>query len=135
MLKTFQLWVLKAVSGLCLSVFLTFFFIWPIMFIPFLSFRIKQTIIQTLFFLLFRKEDLSTKFAHFSWDIDASSPQETELENICMFINLYIYIYFKYFYTYLLHTHWRRQWHPTPVLLPGKFHGRKSLVGCSPWGR
>ena len=29
----------------------------------------------------------------------------------------------------------RRQWHPTPVLLPGKSHGRKSLVGCSPWGR
>ena len=25
--------------------------------------------------------------------------------------------------------------HPTPVLLPGKFHGRRSLVGCSPWGR
>ena len=24
---------------------------------------------------------------------------------------------------------------PTPVLLPGKFHGRRSLVGCSPWGR
>ena len=29
---------------------------------------------------------------------------------------------------------WRRQWHPTPVLLPGKSHGRKSLVGCGPWG-
>ena len=29
----------------------------------------------------------------------------------------------------------RRQWHPTPVLLPGKFHGQRSLVGCSPWGR
>ena len=28
----------------------------------------------------------------------------------------------------------RRQWHPTPVLLPGKTHGRRSLVGCSPWG-
>ena len=26
------------------------------------------------------------------------------------------------------------QWHPTPVLLPGKSHGRRSLVGCSPWG-
>ena len=25
-------------------------------------------------------------------------------------------------------------WHPTPVLLPGKSHGRRSLVGCSPWG-
>ena len=30
---------------------------------------------------------------------------------------------------------WRRQWHPIPVLLPGKSHGWKSLVGCSPWGR
>ena len=29
---------------------------------------------------------------------------------------------------------WRRQWQPTPVLLPGKSHGRRSLVGCSPWG-
>ena len=28
----------------------------------------------------------------------------------------------------------RRQWHPTPVLLPGKSHGWKSLVGCSQWG-
>ena len=30
---------------------------------------------------------------------------------------------------------WRRQWHPTPVLLPGKSHGRRSLVGCRSWGR
>ena len=30
---------------------------------------------------------------------------------------------------------WRRQWHPTPVLLPGESHGQKSLVGYSPWGR
>ena len=29
----------------------------------------------------------------------------------------------------------RRQWHPTPVILPGKSHGWRSLVGCSPWGR
>ena len=28
----------------------------------------------------------------------------------------------------------RGQWHPTPVLLPGKSHGQRSLVGCSPWG-
>ena len=31
--------------------------------------------------------------------------------------------------------YWRRQWQPTPVLLPGKSHGQRSLVGCSPWGR
>ena len=28
----------------------------------------------------------------------------------------------------------RSQWQPTPVLLPGKSHGQRSLVGCSPWG-
>ena len=31
--------------------------------------------------------------------------------------------------------YWRRRWHPTPVLLPGKSHGQRSPVGCSPWGR
>ena len=30
---------------------------------------------------------------------------------------------------------WRRQWHPTPVLLPGKSHGWRSLLGCRLWGR
>ena len=30
--------------------------------------------------------------------------------------------------------YWRRQWDPTPVLLPGEPHGRRSLVGFSPWG-
>ena len=29
---------------------------------------------------------------------------------------------------------WRRKWQPTPVLLPAKSHGRRSLVGYSPWG-
>ena len=29
----------------------------------------------------------------------------------------------------------RRQWHPTPVLLPGKSYGQRILVGCRPWGR
>ena len=39
-----------------------------------------------------------------------------------------IYIDIHYIYN------WRRQWHPTPVLLPGKSHGWRSLVGCNPWG-
>ena len=29
---------------------------------------------------------------------------------------------------------WRREWPPTPVFLPGKSHGQRSLVGCSPYG-
>ena len=32
-------------------------------------------------------------------------------------------------------TNRRRQWHPTPGLLPGKSHGWRSLIGCSTWGR
>ena len=29
---------------------------------------------------------------------------------------------------------WRRKWQPTPVFLPGEFHGQRGLVGCNPWG-
>ena len=29
---------------------------------------------------------------------------------------------------------WRRKWHPTPVFLPGKSHGQRNLMDCSPWG-
>ena len=35
----------------------------------------------------------------------------------------------------LSNFNWRRKWQPTPVFLPGESHGRKSLVGYSPWGR
>ena len=42
----------------------------------------------------------------------------------------------KYYMFLQIHKFkWRRQWQPTPVLLPGKSHGWRSLVGCSPWGR
>ena len=39
------------------------------------------------------------------------------------------------FFFHSSHLNWRRQWRPSPVLLPGKSHGWRSLVGCSPWGR
>ena len=29
---------------------------------------------------------------------------------------------------------WRREWQPTPIFLPGEFHGQRSLEGYSPWG-
>ena len=56
--------------------------------------------------------------------------------------SLYIW---KFSFTYCWSLAWRtlnitllacqrRQWHPTPVLLPGQSHGWRSLVGCSPWG-
>ena len=40
-----------------------------------------------------------------------------------------------YKFTFLATVQGRRQWQPTPVLLPGESHGHGSLVGCSPWGR
>ena len=41
----------------------------------------------------------------------------------------YSIVFFLFFFFFF----WRRQWHPTPVLLPGKSHGQGSLVGCRPW--
>ena len=38
------------------------------------------------------------------------------------------------FYLWVGKIPWRRKWQPTPVSLPGKSHGQRSLVGCSPWG-
>ena len=45
--------------------------------------------------------------------------------------------YFSKFINLVLTTvyKWRRQWQPTPVLLPGKSHGQRSLVGCSLWSQ
>ena len=38
------------------------------------------------------------------------------------------------FHLWIRKIPWRRKWHPTSVFLPGKSHGQRSLVGCSPWG-
>ena len=49
---------------------------------------------------------------------------------VCVYIYTHIHIYIH------IHTYiyiWRRQWQPTPVFLPGEFHGQRSLVGCCPW--
>ena len=57
------------------------------------------------------------------WKLNKSRIEwELNLWYICVCIYIHIY------------TYRRRRWHPTPVLLPGKPHGRRSLVGCSPWG-
>ena len=49
------------------------------------------------------------------------------------------FFFFKQFLLFLDVFHiclpWSKKWQPTPVFLPGKFHGQRSLAGCSPWGR
>ena len=50
----------------------------------------------------------------------------------CSFTNQLFYSSCFYSRSHILTR--RRQWHPTPILLPRKSHGRRSLVGCSPLG-
>ena len=52
-----------------------------------------------------------------------------------LFFESYIYVKSYDIWLSLPDLFQRRQWHPTPVLLPGKSHGRRSLEGCNPWGR
>ena len=62
----------------------------------------------------------------------------TLLQSLITYQAIHLIICLKssdYFSQRLIHLVQRRQWPPTPVLLPGKSHGRRSLVGCSPWGR
>ena len=53
-------------------------------------------------------------------------------EGRCAEIDLFLFFKFPFPLPLTHHFHQRRQWHPTPVLLPGKSHGWRSLVGCSP---
>ena len=59
------------------------------------------------------------------------------------FLFIFLYLFFFFFFLSLIFglfkpmssLPWRRKQQPTPVFLPGESHGRRSLVGCSPWGR
>ena len=52
----------------------------------------------------------------------------------CMFFGQYSHDFLPFMLHEPMLPLWRRQWHPTPELFPGKSHGPRSLVGCSPWG-
>ena len=65
------------------------------------------------------------------YHFDMQSLVKLVRRRVCMYISFQSLNYGMYF---ALLARFRRQWHPTPVLLPGKSHGRRSLVGCSPCG-
>jgi len=68
---------------------------------------------QRKYFLFLRKKKISGKKMNLTWKPTFNK---------------------RHYWAFLGKWNRRRQWHPTPVLLPGKSHGRRSLVGCSPWG-
>ena len=57
------------------------------------------------------------------------------LSDTSQILSLYIYYLISAHFKICLLSNLIHQWHPTPGLLPGKSHGRRSPVGCSPWGR
>ena len=75
------------------------------------------------------------------WELSWFTFLKSFIRNVSYMCNTTVLTIFIMFYItslvfiYLIPGSWRRQWHPTPVLLPGKSHGQRSLVGCSPWGR
>ena len=52
--------------------------------------------------------------------------------HICIYMHAHEFIH-RHGFMYSMLKYLRRQWHPTPVLLPGKPHGRMGLVGSNPW--
>ena len=72
---------------------------------------------------------------------------QTSLIPLCLIYHLSIYlptylpvtydiydIAYKYIFIMISILHWKRKWQPTPVFLPGEFHGpKRNLVGYSLW--
>ena len=57
--------------------------------------------------------------------------QPTQWQRICLPVHEIQGLRFN---PWIRKTPWRRKWQPTPVFLPGRFHGQRSLAGYSPWG-
>ena len=49
--------------------------------------------------------------------------------------SVFLWVFFTQTVELKFYYHWRRKWQPTPVFLPRKSHGQRSLAGYSPWGR
>ena len=69
--------------------------------------------------------------SHSVFILDSTFQEETRPKFDSSYLNWILFNH-KLYIHYPLSR--RRQWHPTPVLFPGKSHGRRSLVGCSQWG-
>ena len=67
-----------------------------------------------------------------TWEVTVLKRGKESLSILAAIILLILNIEQTFIHSFLQQ---RRQWHPTPVFLPGKSHGRRSLVGFSPWGR
>ena len=88
----------------------------------------KNRTLKTSFFFFF----LSLLFCCHRTKIDPGDRSKSSYCDLCQSVSC---LWFPLGILQCLVLHWRRRWHPTPVLLPGKSHGWGSLVGCSPWGR
>ena len=107
---------------------------------PYFSlFQNSQTYNFLFTFLCFSLLLLQSGFCHHSttkFDVHISAFERTTLAQILLLREPYI-PKLNDMSIWIFHGCPREKamaWHPTPVLLPGKSHGRRSLAGCSPWG-
>ena len=83
--------------------------------------------IQSNLFIIYLKKK-SEKHHHINQLLQISiTPGGAEVKSVCLQCGRPV------FNPWVGNIPWRRKWQPTPVLLLGKSHGRKSLVGYSPW--
>ena len=75
-------------------------------------------------------------FRTLTLEADFLSSNLTSVAHSCVtwdkVLNLYVP---KVLFPWIGKIPWKRKWQPTPVFLPGKSHGWRSLLGYSPWGR
>ena len=69
------------------------------------------------------------------WDFTVHVLLKPDLENFeHHFTSMWNECRIPRFNSWVRKIHWRSEWQPIPVFLPGEFQGKRSLVGCSPWG-
>ena len=89
--------------------------------------------VQTVIFMgVFSNEpEKATNLSKEVWGVIDFQVWKCDCECICHASKTSLFSYFR---SLGREDPWRRKWRPTPVLLPGKYHGQRSLVGYSPWG-
>ena len=76
------------------------------------------------------------RVASYFWKLEKFGDKHEKINTFIRVLKFYGTVPLKIIsYTSIRVVLWRRKWQPTPVFLPGKSSGQRSLLGCNPWGR
>ena len=114
----------------CISIVIVIFVIFPFKFYT----RIKINVCTTAILIVLLYSVWEKAMAPHSSTVARKIPWMEEPGGLQSMGSLRVRHYWVTSLSLSTFMHWRRKWQPTPVFLPGKSHGQRSLVGCSPWG-